>query len=85
MGYPKELKRKIAEIYRRKYWEYGSTLFSEMLVESHNISVDHETIRKWLREQAITTGIRKKRPHRRKRQRGSCYGELLQFEVSYHD
>ena len=56
-----------------------------MLVENHNISVDHETIRKWLREQAITTEIRKKRPHRRKRQRRICYGELLQFDGSYHD
>jgi transposase len=84
-GYPEELKRKITEIYRKEYWDYGPTLFSEMLVEYHSISVDHETIRKWLREQAITTGIRKKRPHRRKRQRRSCYGELLQFDGSYHD
>ena len=84
-GYPEELKRKITEIYRREYWDYGPKLFSEMLVENHNISVDHETIRKWLREQAITTETRKKRPHRRKRQRRSCYGELLQFDGSYHD
>lgn len=84
-GYPEELKRKITEIYRREYWDYGPTLFSEMLVEYHNISVDHETIRKWLRQQAITTSLRKKRPHRRKRQRRSCYGELLQFDGSYHD
>jgi len=84
-GYPEELKKKITEIYRKKYWDYGPTLFSEMCVENHNISVDHETIRKWLREQAITTSLRKKRPHRRKRQRRSCYGELLQFDKSYHD
>ena len=84
-GYPEELKRKITDIYRREYWDYGPTLFSEMLVEYHNISVDHETIRKWLRQQAITTSLRKKRPHRRKRQRRSCYGELLQFDGSYHD
>ena len=84
-GYPEELREKIIVIYRKDYWDYGPTLFSEMLVENHNISVNHETIRKWLREQAITTGIRKKRPHRRKRQRRSCYGELLQFDGSYHD
>lgn len=84
-GYPEESRKKIIEIYRREYWDYGPTLFSEMLVEYHNISVDHETIRKWLREQAITTGIRKRRPHRRKRQRRSCYGELLQLDGSYHD
>ena len=84
-GYPEELKKKIAEIYRREYWDYGLTLFSEMLVENHNISVDYEIIRKWLRGQTMTTSLRKKRPHRRKRQRRSCYGELLQFDGSYHD
>jgi len=84
-GYPKELKAEIIRIYRRSYPDYGPTLFSEMLVEYHNISIDHETIRRWLREKAITTSIRKKRPHRRKRERRSCYGELLQFDGSYHD
>ena len=84
-GYPEELKRKITELYRREYSDYGPTLFSEMLIEYHSISVNHETIRKWLRAQAITTSLRKKRPHRRKRQRRSCYGELLQYDGSYHD
>jgi len=84
-GYPKELKAEIIRIYRRSYPDYGPTLFSEMLVEYHNISIDHETIRKWLREKAITTSIRKKRPHRRKRERRSCCGELLQFDGSHHD
>ncbi|MEJ2196310.1 MAG: ISNCY family transposase [Ignavibacteriaceae bacterium] len=84
-GYPKELKAEIIRIYRRSYPDYGPTLFSEMLVEYHNISIDHETIRKWLREKAITTSMRKKRPHRKRRERRSCYGELLQLDGSHHD
>jgi transposase len=84
-GYPEELKRKIITIYRKGYSDYGPTLFSEKLVANNNIQVDHETIRKWLRVNAITTSIRKKRPHRRKRERRSCYGELLQFDGSHHD
>jgi len=83
--YPEELRRKIIALFRNGYSYYGPTLFSEMLIANHNISVDHETIRKWLRENAITTSFGKKRPHRRKRQRRSCYGELLQFDGSYHD
>lgn len=84
-GYPKELKSEIIRIYRKSYSDYGPTLFSEMLVEYHNILINHETIRKWLRQKAITTSIRKKRPHRRKRERRSCCGELLQFDGSHHD
>ncbi len=84
-GYLEELKEKIIKIYRKQYSDYGPTLFSEMLVEYHNISLNTETLRNWLREKAITTSIRKKRPHRRKRERRSCFGELLQFDGSHHD
>jgi transposase len=84
-GYPKELKEKVITIYRKNYSDYGPTLYSEMLIKYHNISVDHETIRKWLRSEAITTSMRKKRPHRKKRQRRSSFGELLQFDGSFHD
>lgn len=84
-GYPGELKSKIIEIYRRSYPDYGPTLFSEMLIEYHNISLNRETLRNWLRQKSITTSLRKKRPHRRKRERRSCFGELLQFDGSHHD
>jgi sRNA-binding carbon storage regulator CsrA len=84
-GYPEGLKKQVIEIYRNHYSDYGPTLFSEQLVISHNISVDHETIRKWLRAKAITTSMRRKRPHRKKRERRSCFGAMLQFDGSHHD
>lgn len=84
-GYPEELKNKVIEIYRKNYNDYGASLFTEQLIENHNISVDHETIRRWLRQKAITTSMRKKRPHRKKRERRSCCGEMLQFDGSHHD
>ena len=84
-GYSEQLKAEVIGIYRKSYPDYGPTLFSEMLVEYHNISLNRETLRKWLRQKSITTSLRKKRPHRRKRERRSCYGELLQFDGSHHD
>lgn len=84
-GYPNKLKREIIGIYRKQYWDYGPTLYSEMLEKYHNISLNRETVRRWLREEAITTSLRKKRPHRRKRERRSCLGELIQLDGSYHD
>jgi len=84
-GYPEELREKIIKIYRKQYSDYGPTLFSEMLEEYYNISLNRETVRNWLRHRSITTSLRKKRPHRRKRERRSCLGELLQFDGSYHD
>ena len=84
-GYSEQIKRQVIRIYRSSYSDYGPTLFSEQLTENHNISIDHETIRRWLRAEAITTSLRRKRPHRKKRERRSCFGEMLQFDGSHHD
>ena len=84
-GYSTELKIRVIGLYKAHYDDYGPTLFTEQLIENHNIPVDHETIRRWLREQSITTSMRKKRPHRKKRPRRNCFGELLQFDGSHHD
>ena len=61
------------------------TLFSEELLKNYNIAVDHETVRRWMRERFITTSVRKKRPHRRRRERRSASGEMIQFDGSHHD
>jgi len=84
-GYRKEQKQAVIKLYRKEYNDYGPTLFSEMLLEYHGIKIDHETIRLWLRQSAITTSMRKKRPHRKKRERRSAMGELVQFDGSPHD
>lgn len=84
-GYPEALKKEVIKIYTANYSDYGPTLFSEELVKSHQISIDHETLRKWMRAEAITTSMRKKRPHRKRRERRSCFGAMLQFDGSHHD
>lgn len=84
-GYPKEIKEKVIRIYRKDYCDYGPTLFAEKLIEHYGITLNNETVRLWLREKGITSSIRKKRPHRKKRERRSCLGELLQFDGSHHD
>lgn len=38
-----------------------------------------------MRAEAITTSMRKKRPHRKRRERRSCFGAMLQFDGSHHD
>jgi len=84
-GYPKEQKEKVIEIYRKQYKDYGATLFSEELLKNYSISLNHETIRRWMRENAIATSMRRKRPHRKRRERRSSCGDLLQFDGSHHD
>lgn len=84
-GYSEKIKTKVIEIYRKQYSDYGPTLFSEELIKNHSISLDHETVRRWMRESYIATSERKKRPHRRRRERRSACGEMIQFDGSHHD
>jgi len=84
-SYSPEKRKEIISIYRTEYNDYGPTLFSEKLLKNHNMDVSHETLRLWLRENSITTSMRKKRPHRKKRERRTSFGELLQFDGSIHD
>lgn len=84
-GYGEKIKTKVIEIYNKQYSDYGATLFSEELLKNHSIAVDHETIRRWMRERFIMTSERKKRPHRKRRERRSAKGEMIQFDGSHHD
>jgi len=84
-GYSAELKEKVIGIYYKQYRDYGPTLFSEELVKNYSISVNHETVRRWMRQKAITTSMRKKRPHRKRRERRLSFGDLLQFDGSHHE
>jgi len=84
-GYSRGIREQVCKLYWKQYADYGPTLFSEMLVKNHSIDVNHETVRRWLMASGGTNVQRKKRPHRRKRERRSAIGELLQIDGSHHD
>jgi transposase len=84
-GYPRRLRERVIELYWHQYRDYGPTLFAERLAEDHKISVDHETVRRWLMAAGGTNVQRKKRPHRTRRERRSALGDLVQFDGSEHD
>jgi transposase len=84
-GYPDRIRTEVRNLYWSQYRDYGPTLFGEALLQYHNVCVDHETVRRWLMAAGGTNVQRRKRPHRRKRQRRACVGELVQFDGSVHD
>ncbi|MBA4251325.1 MAG: hypothetical protein C0442_06350, partial [Chlorobiaceae bacterium] len=77
-------KRSSKNIQRTIFGLWSDTIFRRM-VKSLGICVNLQTLRKWLRAEVITTSMRKQRPHRKKREKHSCFGELLQFDGSHHD
>lgn len=84
-GQRHSLRHHVIGLYRQQYGDYGPTLFAEQLLSAHSIALDHETVRRWLRNDGITHFERRRRKHRRKRERRSAIGELVQFDGSPHD
>jgi transposase len=73
------------ELLRTRYRDFGPTLASEHLSSDDAIAVSRETVRGWMRQLGLWGGQRKKRPHRRRRERRACLGELVQMDTSSHD
>jgi transposase len=73
------------ELLRTRYRDFGPTLAAEHLAQDDAIAVSRETVRSWMRQQGLWGGQRKKRPHRHRRPRRSCFGELVQIDTSSHD
>ena len=85
-GYGRKVREDIFSLHKALYDDYGPTLFAEMLLKHHHYAIDHDTLRRWFREENIPVpAARKARKHRRKRERRSAIGELVQFDGSPHD
>ncbi len=79
------VKRKVLELYEKKYWDFGPTLGSEKLEELDGIKLSDETLRLWLMEAGIGYEGRKKRKHRQWRERKLSFGQMVQMDGSHHD
>lgn len=84
-SYPEELKARVLKLFSERYSDYHPTLFSEVLLDEHQIDVSRQTLTRWLLAKGVWSGARKSRPHRRKRERREAIGELIQFDGSHHD
>lgn len=84
-GYPSEKKQWVVQLYWSQYRDFGPKLFTEQLAKRHKFIVDHETVRRWLNAHGGAAIQRKKRSHRRKRERRSAIGSLVQFDGSHHE
>jgi transposase len=64
---------------------FGPTLAAEHLASEDGITVDHETLRRWMLTAGLWSRARKRSPHRRRRERKAHFGELVQLDGSFHD
>ena len=81
-----KIEQQVVAIIRQNYVDFGPVLATEKLRESHEITFDPETIRHMM----IRAGIwkakqRRKTTYRCWRERKESFGELQQFDGSYHN
>ena len=63
---------------------FGPTLAAEHLASEDGVTVDHETLRRWMVAAGLWSRTRKRSPHRRRRERKAHFGELVQLDGSFH-
>jgi hypothetical protein len=78
------LRQKVLEVYRRDYPDFGPTFACEKLAEQ-GLVVSPETLRQWLLAEGLWQRLRRRDPHRQRRPRRACFGELVQMDTSLHD
>ena len=78
------LRQRVLKAYRSRYADFGPTLACEKLAEE-KLHVGVETLRRWLLAEGLWERKRRRDPHRSRRPRRSCFGELVQMDASIHD
>jgi hypothetical protein len=79
------LRAAVLAAYRARYSDFGPTLACEKLAEVEKLKVGRETLRRWLIEADLWERRRARGPHRSRRPRRECFGELVQMDASIHD
>jgi hypothetical protein len=79
-----KLKPRVLKAYRARYADFGPTFAAEKLA-GEGLRVGVETLRRWLMEAGLWSRRRHRDPHRSRRPRRSCFGELVQMDASIHD
>lgn len=78
-------KEKTITIVKSTYHDFKPTFAAEKLQENHNLTVNRETLRLWMAESGLwRTRKQKRTKYRSWRPRKEYYGELEQFDGSYH-
>jgi hypothetical protein len=84
-GHDRSHRQQVLAAYRRSYGGFGPTLAAEQMAARDGLAVDHETLRRWLVDEGLWRGSRKRQQHRSRRDRKAHAGELVQLDGSPHD
>jgi len=85
----RDVRQRVLALVQKKYGgaideRFGPTLAAEHLASEDGLTVDHETLRRWMLVAGLWSRARKRSPHRRRRERKAHFGELVQMDGSFH-
>lgn len=78
------LRQQVLDTYRQRFADFGPTFACEKLAEG-GLVVSPDTLRRWLIAEGLWQRRRHREPHRSRRPRRACFGELVQIDASIHD
>lgn len=83
----KEILDKTKHLLKIRYYDFGPTFASEKLEEEYGIKINKETIRLVMINLGLRTVRKRKnnKKYREWRERKFNFGEMIQFDGSYHD
>lgn len=80
-----EIKEKALRVINEKYADFKPTFATEKLGERYGIHISRETARRWMTKEGLWKPRKQEQPtYRCWRPRKDYYGELEQFDGSYH-
>lgn len=88
-GRPTTERARVLALVREKYsgdrlTRFGPTLAAEHLASEDGITIDHETLRRWMLAAGLWQRRRQRAPYRQRRERKAHFGELVQLDGSQH-
>ena len=88
-GTSAKTRQRVLALIRQKYsgdvaTRFGPTLVAEHLASEEGLTVDHETLRRWMLAAGLWSRQRRRSPYRRRRERKAHFGELVQLDGSFH-
>ena len=78
------LRERAVAIYRKEMPDFNLTMASEKLA-ARGLAVPARTLRDWLAAAGVWKPKSRWDPHRTRRERRACFGELVQADGSHHD
>jgi transposase len=88
-GRSRDERERVLTLVRDKYsgdrfTRFGPTLAAEHLASEDGITIDHETLRRWLLAAGLWQRRRQRTAYRQRRERKAHFGELVQLDGSQH-